>query len=271
MNFLYNSVELPALPKFDDPYAFIGGAPIGGYTLYVTKTPTYYKGGYISPAPALAFRCNPPFTEWKEATEKTEDTNSGVFGVWANHDVVYTSDTGAETLYLAASDPVPVSTHTPNPSAMLMGFQLGAAIRRMRGMKQTEQPEEEKTLVGYSYNGVVLPDINELWAGYKTSYPCACICKYDAEYICLLTSVKIKYTKDKDGAAGDFSHDRVRWLNYKLTDGAWVLTFAQTSSKSLQFCDADAGDAMIWASYDIINDADGSTYLAASEPVPVYA
>lgn len=50
--------------------------------------------------------------------------------IWCNTDIV--GEDG--TLYLAASDPVPVSpVMVRNPAAMLIGFQLGTAICSMRG------------------------------------------------------------------------------------------------------------------------------------------
>lgn len=49
--------------------------------------------------------------------------------IWSNYDII---DTGNNSVYLAASDPVPVSPVQINPSALMQGFFVGDAIKRNR-------------------------------------------------------------------------------------------------------------------------------------------
>jgi hypothetical protein len=73
-------------------------------------------------------------TEQKEASRMEYSYNGIVLqptteqDEGSNHD---TANMDNGSTYLAASEPVPVTAR--NPAAMLVGFQLGTAIRRMRG------------------------------------------------------------------------------------------------------------------------------------------
>ena len=146
--YLYNGDELSALPDYDDSiykHLCIRKATdyTGGYiyTLYAFTDVEYflYDGNNwmieLSENNHLAWRYNKSAEAWGEPfTDSSPDPELiPRFGVatkllsWANFDVL--NEDG--TIYLAASEPVPVTAR--NPAAMLAGFQLGAAIRRMRG------------------------------------------------------------------------------------------------------------------------------------------
>jgi hypothetical protein len=59
--------------------------------------------------------------------------NEGNGLIWTNHDILRTLD---DTLYLAASDPIPVQSY--DPTALLQGYLVGCRLRAMRGKKPTE-------------------------------------------------------------------------------------------------------------------------------------
>ena len=135
MNYLYNGVELPALPEWDKtvyPYAVItkqGGESAGyAYFLYCTASPTT--------ATALSYLYHAPFVtyalkngEWAYSSEHDSDYGGlkTVHSlVWADHDVYKGS-----TIVLSASATIPVPTY--DPTALLMGYRVGCALRAMRG------------------------------------------------------------------------------------------------------------------------------------------
>jgi hypothetical protein len=180
------------------------------------------------------------------------------------------------TLYLAASDPVPVSPPL-DPTALLMGWLAGKRMAAMRG--KTDVPSGEP--IAYLYNGVQLPDINAVWTD-KTAYPYAWVEAYSAEpfgyadanvaFLILasnrptynstegfvLSSNLLQYaTTDSEQVASDFGllSANVWDLSGNDTDNTWTM---------------EAFDGRTyWSNHDILN-TDGSTYLAASEPVAVY-
>lgn len=148
--YLYNGDELPALPDYNDSiykYLCIRKATdyIGGYsyTLYAFTGVEYFMYDNtmwlieFSESNHLAWKYDKSEETWgKPFVDSSPDPELiPRYGVatkllsWANFDVLNKDG----SVFLKASDPVPVSTYTPNPAAMLAGFQLGAAIRRMRG------------------------------------------------------------------------------------------------------------------------------------------
>ena len=159
MNYLYNGLELPALPEWDKsayPYVVLTkhatGGDIGLYALpkigAITGSEIYWPGlgGYPE--------------EYVYYLLKEEGWGNPVLGsylsigaqhiVWCNTDIFYADDwfdeTLAGTMFLEASYPInaetgeeitdyvpiPVSDYTPNPTAMALGMLAGQAVRRMR-------------------------------------------------------------------------------------------------------------------------------------------
>lgn len=164
MNYLYNGVELPALPEWDKskyPYAYIVTDPDGTWVLlrvcnartvirYKERGPYYilpfgenkgfdwhYTSGYGWHIPQAGLEITEEELNNPNGKEFTDSGNVGQmieqYGEllkvmqWSNFNILNEAD---GTIYLAASEPVPV--HHRNPSAMLLGFQVGRAIRRMR-------------------------------------------------------------------------------------------------------------------------------------------
>lgn len=109
------------------------------------------------------------------------------------------------------------------------------------------------------YNGVELPDINEVWTN-KETYPYACILFYDNTIYCLFLSTDklcrlgSSLVGCKDGA--------IKGIQYQMEDGSWSFLMNRDFGATSGAAYAPA----IWSSYDF-NYSDGSLILAASDPV----
>lgn len=279
-NYLYNGVELPALPNWDKalyPYVYIsnGFSGIGrkfvcfqnieygvndsGYYCLVIPAGTGMSGLYSD-------------GQWKTPTVTTTDTRITIPNdafVWANFDVL--NEDGS--VYLAASEPVPILAPilapTLDPLSLWLGWEAGNWVARQRGKKA----EEEKTPVAYLYNGVRLPDIDTAYAAFadendvtveqaKEMLPYAIILTAGGStylYICtfeLSIDTNGKLNNSADGVSFVYwSHDE----SWSASGGGYI--DAGNFDTNPLFC--------VWSSHDILNSK-GSVYLAASEPVPVY-
>lgn len=296
MNYLYNGVELPALPEWDRvayPYAIMvwggtGGNRLSHCLLWAFSNPhhlTHYnsiqnkysiwisedekclysqakynsKNGTYEPFPAMVEYPNETYPYNKNGlTSKTD---------WANYDVLDNKG----TLYLAASDPIPVGTAPQlDPLSLFMGWKAGNLVARQRGAK--------KKPVAYLYNGVRLPALPE-WD--KEKYPYAVIDEWESTF---------------NGHAGkiyflSFYTEKIVWKResnkwympgklvvYATTDSAKIAEYFDSFAPGevgfnmwgiAEEDDGIACDKVIWTSTDLVFD-DGTLYLAASEPVPVY-
>lgn len=109
------------------------------------------------------------------------------------------------------------------------------------------------------YNGVELPDINEVWTD-KVTYPYACILFYDNTIYCLFLSTDklcrlgSSLVGCKDGA--------IKGIQYQMEDGSWSFLMNRDFGATSGAAYAPA----IWSSYDF-NYSDGSLILAATDPV----
>lgn len=130
--FLYGSenVKLPALPEFEKQYAFIFRANEDGSAVYYLTIrdakKTVNTGGIAVVVGDMYISEN---GEWV-ATSKT----TGGTIIWANYDVYY-SDSVEEvggTLYLAASEPVPVTTFNLHGESFLKGLEIGKLLKKKR-------------------------------------------------------------------------------------------------------------------------------------------
>ena len=141
-NYLYNGVKLPALPAFKYPNITINLSRYGGYDAVATENEAVWLSSYAQLASANGgqhiYHYDDGDTEWTENGERTETiiSASGATLIWANHDVYYGqyvdgSYVATDELYLAASDPIPVST--PDPQSLTAGWLVGKKIAAMRG------------------------------------------------------------------------------------------------------------------------------------------
>jgi hypothetical protein len=164
--------------------------------------------------------------------------------VWANYDVVKIKDGQADTVWLYASAPIPMSG-----------------------------------IVGYSYNGTVLPDISTVYTDeLKQTHPYAYVCysdhvlnSLDGDYL-WLTNRQLYAKKTGDRYILCTHGDVVSFKQYKCEDGLWVFKNENSISGS------DQVHEPIWANADMyVMEHDGDAYmptdtvaLSASDPIPVY-
>lgn len=136
VNYLYNGVELPALPEWDKetyPYAniiFFEDSMGKYYKLTASAEPVsgVSADGYFSGFSGVAVQKWGVFdyeTAWEEAT--LNNTKGNI--IWANHDI----STEDGTLYLAATEPVPVGGGEPiDPTSFMQGYIVGRRLAEMR-------------------------------------------------------------------------------------------------------------------------------------------
>lgn len=154
MNYLYNGVELPALPEYDATryrYSFIYLRNNGVYHFFALTSNIEYSpdgtdGNDIVTVDAgtwVQYRLYDLSGEWtffsennQYATLTTCDIEAGDKLIWSSHDIIDTTD---NSLYLAASDPIPVggepenpTTFTPDPISMTLGWLVGRRIAGQR-------------------------------------------------------------------------------------------------------------------------------------------
>lgn len=262
-NYLYNGVDLPKVPDGYVHY-YIHHPPNGKYyvmcanDVLVAEYSTLGRQYFIRPKESTE---NAIYVlnsgEWVLDSENQTRTIGN--GVWASHDMYYLGGDLDGTLYLAASTPVPVVTNTLDPTALLMGWLVGKRVAGLR-KTQTDVPVVPDEPIAYLYNGVRLPDINAVWTD-KTAYPYAVIAQFDV--IAMYLSTKPFYVD----ASGELCIAEVGPMSIYVNDSGWQL------AETIIDCPANepifGADAVFWASADILN-TDGTTYLASSEPVPVY-
>lgn len=258
-NYLYNGVELPSLPDWDKethPYAVIIKHS-NGY-LFAARSTAFTaaaESGYMVGEASVKYLAVDGV--W---TTSTLAVSGGV--IWANHDIYLTAD--ATALVLAASSPVPVTTAAPiEPTSFMQGWLVGKKIAAMRGKVNSGETEEPSgTIVGYSYNGVQAPAFPDYDSG---TYPYT-VLRHNSEatiqfqlYCCVSpptinSAGKIVFANSSKGKCTAYSYIDGEWVGTNYTAFAGLKTEV---------------DGICWTNTDILN-SDGTTYLAASEPVPVY-
>lgn len=257
IGYSYNGVVLPTLPEWDKetyPYAVIG--KVSNYPdVYILvlgkKAPTYSSDtGKVTIAmtstnePLQIAKCASPYSAWGGVADWAYySCDFWTDFYWTNTDIL--NEDGS--VYLSASDPIPVY----------------------------ESDEPEKQLIGYSYNGVVLPDINKVWTDeLKQQYPYAVILPNNT-----LLCAKLPYYIYCDGQSVPtgflFGYDDE---NLIFVDAVGWLFDADSNSWSSQFMEAMQIIPVLpmWTSHELyIMDTDteevtDTLYLATSDPIPVY-
>ena len=138
-NYLYNGMELPALPKTTYPIAVMDTALYGmlkNAILYLFSELEYTtiesngdRGLLLTESNHVRFSATATDTEWTAESGTAGALNINNIG-WANTDILNADG----TLYLAASEPIPVNpAPTLDPTALLMGWQVGNRIRQRGG------------------------------------------------------------------------------------------------------------------------------------------
>ena len=129
-------------------------------------------------------------------------------------------------------------------------FALGNALRAYlagRGAKKAEK---------YSYNGVVLPALPE-WD--KETYPYAAITSLGGSKQFVAFSADVHHGKNP------FGDDTLVASSYQT----WLYTPDSWNSPNYAMPDYVTIEIIFWADFDIYT-SDGTLYLAASDPIPVY-
>lgn len=308
-NYLYNGEERPAPPEYDAatyPYAAItqkvfedgsvsatesfvvfGGDSYVSYgddgtiylsftkaITYVTYLPDYddyWGGGVVS-----NYDETMQWPLYKAGGTDEEGLPTGAATLWSNFDI-YNED---DTLYLAASEPVPVAKKFPLKS-WLIGFVRGLASKPMPIGKQEREP------VAYLYNGVRLPKLPDM-----TGYPYAVLSYDDTDYVVngsyigyLILSDRAFFYREKLGAYYSI-YTTGSYIEYQLVSDTRLLEYATiiglsesiitanvwTRSRTMDNADGlekGATKNPIWANCNI-DAEDGTNYLEESDPVPVY-
>ena len=154
--------------------------------------------------------------------------------------------------YTTTSTPSePEEPETPKWQFSLRDFLSGvAAGAASRGVL----PRQKKEAIAYLYNGVQLPGLPEVEGQYM-------VIDYDSgEYLLIPCSHPL--IRKSDGNI--YQAEIATYYVYKVINGEWS-TYSGNQYKIEQVVFGTA----IWANTDILNE-DGSVYLAASEPVPIY-
>ena len=144
----------------------------------------------------------------------------------------------------------------------LIGYALGLAGKPMPLTSGVKEP------VAYLYNGVRLPDINEVWTD-KETYPYALIRWIsDAGYYSLtVCGQKANYRTNVIHSI--HCVDLIPYMQYKQSDN-WEYQRSVTA-ENINTSSVWPQDKMpvVWSNYDVLNE-DGTVYLKASDPIPVY-
>lgn len=137
-NCLYNGEDLPNVnsvytPDVQKDFPFLVMFKLGvthrRFARACSSRPYYNGSAVIADGAYLASGCNldddtPSWVAWEEGENLSQ---SGVF--WTNTDILNSDG----TLYLAASEPIPVSAPQLDPLSLLMGRKAGNWVARQRG------------------------------------------------------------------------------------------------------------------------------------------
>ncbi len=134
-------------------------------------------------------------------------------------------------------------------TSLTLGWLVG---RRIAGQRT------KKTLVGYSYNGVVLPALPE-WDDKTYPYAVIYVDSTTGKYCCVFEKTKQRVI---------VSTFISLWASYyQMDSGVWENRGSGT-----------VGGKIVWANHDVYyanneenGELSGTLYLSASNPIPVYA
>lgn len=138
---------------------------------------------------------------------------------------------------------------TTKDKDFLEGVAISAACHVLPARKVFREP------IAYSYNGVILPALPE-WD--REMYPYAFIGHNFIMTPILYVASEITHGYD------DYDYwvaYGVRIATYDGTANAWTESDGAESYQNVSRID--------WANFDVLNE-DGSVYLSASEPIPIY-
>lgn len=180
---------------------------------------------------------------------------------------IYLYSDGTKYTSLLAYTEAVAPKWTFNLQDLLSGMASAAASR---GVLPRREP------IAYLYNGVQLPGLPE-WD--KETYPYAWISKgqYSNQYTLHISTGLVNYRSWGDKGtlfylypiSVPISVQQAYLSEDELDNGEWEFTWSKTYEENP--VDSSSGFGLpIWSNFDVMNHYDSSTYLAASDPVPVY-
>ena len=133
------------------------------------------------------------------------------------------------------------------------------------GQFSSPLPEVQKEPVAYLYNGVRLPKLPEWDRG---KYPYAVIALYNTsnnagKYELILCQNILSY--DGENVVQEKENN---YLCYLTDNNTW--NYINTYDFEEVVFIGDGEQTLIWTSSEIPNSTDGSVYMAATKPAPVY-
>ena len=258
-NNLYNGLNLPDInevwtDKESRPYALIDMLDSSTYALYIAESYKYsdYSDStghlYLVLNNYVRYTCVGGAQAWdgelalSQVTFLLKRTDGGNISIllWSNFNIEY-----GGTLYLAASDPLPLTI--TDPLSFMVGYNLGCRLRAQRGS------EVKRKIAAYLYNGVKLPPLPEYDA---TAYPYAIICPINS------TSYQLFVFSEKPFADDDAG------LNISARWGSCDTLLKEYVWSDLAYSESDYSGAWspIWSNFDFCHE-DGTIICAESEPV----
>lgn len=273
-NYLYNGVELPALPEWDKtvyPYAVINTSELLAkpvYTLYLCSTPLVMAYNeeigknsiYLQDVTRyIAYRVIGTAMEWSVVSNGAENPSIVIIYadentmIWSNHDIINEDD----IIYLAASNPIAVSVPpSPDLTSMYLGWLSG---RRIAGQRV------KRIAIAYLYNGILLPALPE-WD--KEKYPYAYIMGAGS---LILSASPVEYYALTGFGKLEYWRFHTNYLLYTATQKyweckEWTLTDSVGDTEEII---SFFINAPTWCNTDIIKE--DTVYLEASDAVPLYS
>lgn len=271
--YIYNGIKLPALPSGLNEFNYILRSGDFYYLASATaeeKTINAYGAIRVSSSEGIFYT----FSDgaW------VENSNDNAIGyvVWSNTDVY--DSTG--TLYLAATDPIPVGKPITDPLSFAMGWQLGCRLRAQRMVKKP---------IGYSYNGVVLPELPELLYQYavieyaevdslvKGGRVARLICSSEP-IVYTASGILQGYNLTGDVSYYGWANDEFVWewsLGMNVPDAPydeWVKMGEDHFGETTFVVEKVSAASPKWANHDLywITSSINQVLVSASEPIPVY-
>jgi hypothetical protein len=254
----YNDYVLPNPPAYDraaHPYALVTvrhhtDGTTTPLNFYYSAAPFLYVPGaheYENNVTNTGYTVSKSYKDgsWNGTTAITKTAGDmNVYPddvIWCNVDIL--DDTGA--VFLAGS-----KIEYPTMRSWLTAYLAAQCAPPLK------LPDKQPT--AYSYNGVVLPKLPE-WD--KTVYPYVTITfsEYGFGYFFRGYTDAMLY----NGEYGYFADGEASQRYCHLIDGEWGDLWTNSTSYSVNT------SSIVWTNTDILNE-DGTIYLAASDPIPVY-
>ena len=232
--YLYNGVRLPKLPEWDRekyPYAVI--TKIG-------DEPDTYSYCVIADASPIVVKTNGELYKWKYNKRYDYDLSTGL--AWIDRSTSLDADKGRiiwanedvayenGNIYMTKSEPEPVYTAAPKTQLM-------------------------------SFNGVRLPALPYIDT---EAYPYVIIGRESSGDNYRLEAMGDKVYISSSGMVWRYEYGDILSTNAYMDGVGW--SYLHKYSDDLLYSTIVE---VAWANFDVLNE-DGSVYLAASEPVPVY-